>query len=107
MNPCLPLICALTAALQMPAEAMTFSELLTATDAPETVPYTDANVRVQSLWKFAPADGKPGEMRPAIVFIHGGAWVAGDADAFLASLGFVGGPPSLAVSATPAWQPLK
>jgi hypothetical protein len=29
------------------------------------------------------------------------------ADAFLASLGFVSGPPTLEVSSTPAWQPLK
>lgn len=35
------------------------------------------------LHVFRPADAKPGERRPAIMFIHGGGWIGGTPDLFM------------------------
>ncbi len=60
--------------------AVTFSELLSPPAPPGTIAY--AAGPEQTLLRFAPADLKPGESRPAIVLIHGGAWVGGSAEIF-------------------------
>jgi len=62
------------------SRAVTFSELL-AQPAP-SAPIAYGAGPAQSVWMFAPGDLKPGEARPAIVLIHGGAWVGGGADVF-------------------------
>ena len=55
--------------------AVTFSELL-AQPAP-AAPIAYGSGPAQSLWMFVTGDLKPGEARPGIVLIHGGAWVGG------------------------------
>ena len=62
------------------SRAVTFSELFAQPAPSESIAY--AAGPEQSLWRFAPADLKPGEARPAIILIHGGAWVGGGADVF-------------------------
>ena len=70
----------LLAFLPTASRAVTFSELL-AQPAP-SAPIAYGAGPAQSVWRFAPGDLKPGEARPAIVLIHGGAWVGGGADVF-------------------------
>ena len=74
------LTAALTAFAPLASRAVTFSELLAPPAPPEAVAYAPGPG--QSLWVFPPADMKQGEARPAIILIHGGAWVGGDADIF-------------------------
>ena len=72
---------AMIAALS-PLQAIPLANFLAPGPAPDEQRYVIAGTPEQSLFMFAPADRKPGLLRPAIVCIHGGAWVAGNAEAF-------------------------
>lgn len=58
--------------------------------------YAERDGRPLVLFAFRPADVPPSERRPAIVWIHGGAWIGGNPDGFMpharyfASRGLVG-----------------
>jgi acetyl esterase/lipase len=64
--------------------------------APESLVYAERSGRPLHAHVFRPADLPPGEARPAIVWIHGGAWIGGNPDGFMpharyfASRGLVG-----------------
>ena len=62
--------------------AVPLAEFLAPGPAPTEQRYVVAGTPEQSLFVFAPADRAPGPLKPAIVCIHGGAWVAGSADVF-------------------------
>lgn len=51
-------------------------------DPPPSLVYKAAGGKGLSLYRFAAGGVPAGGPRPAIVFIHGGAWVAGGADVF-------------------------
>ncbi len=50
---------------------------------PEVIPYANRGGQELVLNTFRPAGLKPGETRPAIVWIHGGAWIGGNTDGFM------------------------
>jgi acetyl esterase/lipase len=74
------LIAALLAART--ADAVPLADFLKDERPPATAVYVSGGSAEQSLKMFAPADAKPGDRRPAVLCIHGGAWVAGSAEAF-------------------------
>jgi acetyl esterase len=51
--------------------------------APEKHTYKTIDSTALDLFVVRPADSKPGEKRPAIVFFHGGGWKGGTPDALL------------------------
>ena len=64
------------------AKSVTFTELLKPEPAPKALIYKKAGGQELQLWHFSPAGLKPGERRPAVLCIHGGAWHGGSADVF-------------------------
>lgn len=50
--------------------------------APVAVPYKTVGAETLNLWMLPARGARPGERRPALVLIHGGAWRAGDAKVF-------------------------
>jgi acetyl esterase/lipase len=62
------------------ARAVTLAEFFGPPAASEVIAY--GTEPEQTMVRFAPAGLKPGEARPAIVLVHGGAWVGGGADVF-------------------------
>ncbi len=64
------------------AEAVPLSQFMRDTPAPGLVTYKTPPSGPLTMAVFDPPGWKPSDMRPAIVFIHGGAWVAGDAKVF-------------------------
>ena len=65
-----------------PAAGVTFAELQNG-PAPRTAVYrTDGTNTLRAFW-FAPDDWQPSDQRPAIVWIHGGAWVGGTLEGFM------------------------
>jgi acetyl esterase/lipase len=78
MSPALLLATLLAAA---PAHAVSLRDL--GTNAPRaTVHFNDGTNALRLHW-FTPADWRPGDRRPAVVWIHGGAWVGGTLDGFM------------------------
>jgi acetyl esterase/lipase len=70
------------AAAQQPSPgAITFRKLFDAGAPPAPVAYVPGGGLDQSLYCFPPT-GAAGAPRPAIVLIHGGAWVGGSAEVF-------------------------
>ena len=63
-------------------QAVPLADFLASGPEPAERRYVLAGTPEQSLFVFAPANQKPGQLRPAIVCIHGGAWVAGNAEVF-------------------------
>ncbi len=63
------------------ATPITFTELFRATPSDAPV-YRTVGERGLRVHRFAPAGLAPGERRPAMVWIHGGAWRGGAADVF-------------------------
>jgi acetyl esterase len=51
-------------------------------DPPPPVVFKSVGGQKFSLFRFPPADAPATGPRPALVFIHGGGWMAGDADIF-------------------------
>lgn len=49
-----------------------------AAPAPENIVYATRDGHELVLHTFKPADGNPGDRRPAVIWIHGGAWVGGN-----------------------------
>jgi len=75
--------CLLTLSFMMPdAKAVTMTELMATNDIPAPVVYGTNDPSIQVIVPFLPKDLKPGEKRPAIVLIHGGAWHAPGASMF-------------------------
>jgi acetyl esterase/lipase len=66
----------------VPAPAVTLRVLMQDRPAPQEWVYKKAGGDDLKLYQFAPADAAPGDKRPAVVCIHGGAWRAGDAKPF-------------------------
>lgn len=64
------------------AGAVPLSKFLGDTPAPAVTAYKTVDARPLDCDIFNPPDWKAGDKRTAIVFIHGGAWVAGDAKVF-------------------------
>ena len=82
LRPLIAFVFLLVAIAFSPARAVPLSDFLASSPAPEEHPYVLSAVPEQSLFVFAPAGGDPKQLKPAIVCIHGGAWVAGGAEAF-------------------------
>ena len=61
---------------------MPLADFLKAEPPPAATVYVLGGSAEQSLYMFAPEDLKPNDRRPAVLCIHGGAWVAGSAEAF-------------------------
>ncbi len=51
--------------------------------APENIVYATRDGQALLLHSFRPREVPPGERRPAIIWIHGGAWVGGTTDGFM------------------------
>jgi acetyl esterase/lipase len=51
--------------------------------APERIVYAVRDGKELVLHTFRPADARPDQRRPAIIWIHGGAWVGGTTDGFM------------------------
>lgn len=64
------------------AHAVTMTELLDTNGIPSPVVYGTNDPAIQVIVPFLPKDAKPGEKRPALVLIHGGAWHAPGASLF-------------------------
>lgn len=64
------------------ARAAPLSEFLEDDPKPARHVYKTVDSTPLELDAFSPADFKQGERRPAVVCIHGGAWLAGDAKGF-------------------------
>jgi acetyl esterase/lipase len=62
--------------------AITFRELLQDTPKPKEITYKQVGADSINLYVFAPDDLKSCDKRAALVWIHGGAWVGGNADVF-------------------------
>jgi acetyl esterase/lipase len=62
--------------------AATLAELMRGAP-PEDIVYADRAGERLVVHTFRPADAAPGERRPAILWIHGGAWVGGTTDGFM------------------------
>ena len=65
-----------------PVRAIPLADFLTPGPALVEQRYVVAGTPEQALFVFAPVNPTPGSLKPAIVCIHGGAWVAGNADVF-------------------------
>ena len=65
-----------------PAPAAPLADFMRA-PVPEEIVYAERAGERLLLHTFRPVDSKPGERRPAIVWIHGGAWVGGTTDGFM------------------------
>ena len=63
-------------------KAVPLADFLKNEPPPAPTVYTPGGSAEQSLYMFAPTGLKPGDRRPAVLCIHGGAWVAGSAEAF-------------------------
>ena len=64
------------------AEEVTLAGLMRG-PAPEDVVYAERAGEPLLLHSFRPVDATPGEPRPAILWIHGGAWVGGTTEGFM------------------------
>ncbi len=64
------------------AQAVTLRELMQEQPAPQERIYKNVNGTELKLFMFPASGSKPGERRPAVVCIHGGAWRAGTARPF-------------------------
>lgn len=62
--------------------AVTMTELLDTNAIPPPVVYGTNDPTIQIIVPFLPKDLKPGEKRPSLVLIHGGAWHAPGASIF-------------------------
>ncbi len=65
------------------ARAVTFRELSENPRAAEEIVYARRGDQTLLLHGFRPAGVRPGELRPAVVLIHGGGWVGGTPEAFM------------------------
>ena len=64
------------------AQAAPLSQFLQDTPAPTVLTYKMTAAGPQTLAVFYPNGWRPTDRRPLVVFIHGGAWVAGDGRVF-------------------------
>jgi len=65
------------------SRAVTFRELIDDPKPAEEIEYAKRGGQSLKLHVFRPAGSKPGEGCPAIVLIHGGAWIGGTPEAFM------------------------
>ncbi len=70
------------AAFSSAAPAATLAELMRGAP-PEDIVYAQRPDGPLVLHTFRPADATPGQPRPAILWIHGGAWVGGTTEGFM------------------------
>jgi acetyl esterase/lipase len=73
---------AAAAALTLPAHAQPMADFMRTPPAQEII-YATRDGQPLVLHTFRPTGPAPGERRPAIVWIHGGAWVGGTTDGFM------------------------
>ena len=78
--PCL--LAVLSALNPVSMHAVTMAQLLGTNDIPAPVVYGTNDPTIQIIVPFLPKDLRPGERRPALVLIHGGAWHAPGASIF-------------------------
>lgn len=65
------------------ARAITFADIFSATTTPAPVIYVQGGTVDQQFWCFTPDPATAGPApHPAMVLIHGGAWVAGNGEGF-------------------------
>lgn len=80
------LVCLSTLIIGFPPEALpasvSFRELACGPE-PKTCVYKTVGGHDLRLFYFEPGDAKLGELRPAVVWIHGGAWIGGTLDGFM------------------------
>jgi acetyl esterase/lipase len=76
------LLAVLSALFPASMHAVTMTKLLDTNGIPAPVVYGTNDPTIQVIVPFLPKDLKPGEKRPALVLIHGGAWHAPGASIF-------------------------
>ena len=65
-------------------DTITLKELLQTTPPMQEVIYKQVNNIILKIYYAKPGTAKPGKKYPAIVWIHGGGWTAGNAETFFA-----------------------
>jgi acetyl esterase/lipase len=75
-------LCAVLAVIVPTAPAITLAELMRGAP-PEDIVYAERAGERLTLHTFRPTTAAHGELRPAVIWIHGGAWVGGTTDGFM------------------------